>query len=248
MNGELVAFLGPTVFLAYAVFGLTGFGAAMVAVPIMVQFVPLMFAVPLVLLFDLLCTSWVGARNWRHVSTAELRRMFPTMLMGIVVGTTVLSGLGPKWPLVSLGTFVLLVSARNLVGSSGGAINRFDGRWAMPFGLIGGVFSALFGTGGPIYTIYLSRRLPDLKQFRATISVIILSSGIIRVVAFGMAGLYAKDSILLTALGLLPFCLAGLYIGSRLSTCVAPERVKKWTFVLLAAAGAGVLYRGIVSG
>lgn len=247
MDSELLALLGLTVFLAYTVFGLTGFGAAVVAVPIMVQFVPLQVAVPLVVLFDLLCTSWVGARNWRHVSAAELRRMFPTMLIGIGVGATILSDLGPKWPLVSLGVFVLLVALRNLAAPNGAPAGRIGGHWAIPFGIVGGVFSALFGTGGPIYTIYLSRRLVDLNQFRATISVVILAGSIIRAATFGTAGLYDKEPVLTAALGLLPFCVVGVFIGSRLRTRVAPVRLRKGISVLLAAAGAGVLYRGIVS-
>lgn len=46
MNLDLVAVMPPTIFLAYTVFGMTGFGAGMIAVPVMVQVVPLSFAVP----------------------------------------------------------------------------------------------------------------------------------------------------------------------------------------------------------
>ena len=88
MPADLIALAAPVVFIAYVVFGMTGFGAAMVAVPILAQFMPLSVAVPLVVLFDLACTALVGGRNWRQVSRVELARLFPWMLLGIFLGVT----------------------------------------------------------------------------------------------------------------------------------------------------------------
>jgi uncharacterized membrane protein YfcA len=121
------------------------------------------------------------------------------------------------------------------------------GLWAAPFGVAGGIFSALFGTGGPIYTIYLSRRLFDAERFRATISLIILASGVSRAVAFGAAGLYQQQAVLSSALMALPFCLSGLYIGSRLRHKVSATSIRRVLFALLALGGCGAMYRGIVS-
>ena len=74
----------------------------------------------------------------------------------------------------------LTVCARGLKGRQGASREPLPTPWALPFGVFGGVFSALFGTGGPIYTIYLSRRIAALDAFRATISVVILASGVVR--------------------------------------------------------------------
>lgn len=244
---ESIVFAAPVIFLAYAVFGMTGFGAAVVAVPVLVQFMPLQFAVPLVVLFDLVCTALVGGRNWRHVALAELRRLMPWMSLGIVVGVTLLHGAGARWPLMLLGSFVLVVCARNLRGAKAAARPPLKGRWAFPFGFLGGIFSALFGTGGPIYTIYLARQLSAVDQFRATASVVILLSGVVRTVAFGAAGLYSQPAILWVALALVPASLAGLFAGSRLRSRVSPELLRRAIFILLAVAGVGAIYRGWVS-
>ena len=175
---------------------MTGFGAAMVAVPILAQFMPLSVAVPLVVLFDLACTALVGGRNWRQVSRVELARLFPWMLLGIFLGVTLLRNAGARWPLIVLGCFVLTVCARGLKGGRGASQEPLPTPWALPFGVFGGVFSALFGTGGPIYTIYLSRRIAALDAFRATISVVILASGVVRAGAFAAAGLYTQPAML----------------------------------------------------
>ena len=247
MPAESLAIVAPVVFVAYTVFGMTGFGAAMIAVPVLVQFIPLQFAVPLVVLFDLACTALVGGRNWRRVSLAELKRLFPWMMLGIALGVTLLHDAGARWPLMLLGGFVLVLCIRGLRGATGNAGAPLKSCWALPYGVFGGAFSALFGTGGPIYTIYLSRRLDALDQFRATISVVILLSGVVRAAAFAAAGLYAQPEILTAAALLLPVSLLGLYAGSRLRTRVSPDLLKRVIFVLLAIAGVGAIYRGWMS-
>ncbi|WP_313298705.1 sulfite exporter TauE/SafE family protein [Diaphorobacter sp.] len=245
MPTELVALAAPVIFLAYGVFGMTGFGAAMVAVPVLVQLMPLQHAVPMVVLFDLACTFLVGVKNWRKVSASELMRVLPWMIVGIVVGTTLLSQLPPKWPLIALGLFVLYMCARNLRAVASGDLAELRSLWAVPFGVIGGVFSALFGTGGPIYTIYLSRRLTDVDRFRATISVLILLSGISRAFAFGASGVYSDESIVRLALVLLPMALLGVFVGSKVRTKVSQPKLKRLIFLLLAVSGVAVLFKGL---
>jgi hypothetical protein len=247
MTAATIGLMAPVVFVAYTIFGMTGFGAAMMAVPILVQLVPLQFAVPLVVLFDLFCTTIVGVRNRRRVSKPELARLFPGLVVGVVIGTTTLNHVAPRWPLIALGAFVIVVSIRNLTASAQAVKAPIGAWWSAPFGVVGGIFSALFGTGGPIYTIYLSRRLDDLDAFRATISVLILLSGISRAVAFGSAGLYARDDILVTAAVLVPVSLAGVFAGSRLRTRIEPHVLKRVVFALLAIAGTGAIYRGWTS-
>lgn len=246
MPVELIALAAPVIFLAYMVFGLTGFGSAMVSVPVLVQFMPLQFAVPLVVLFDLACTALVGVSNWKRVSVSELKRLFLWMSIGIILGVTVLHKANAKWPLILLGCFVVAVCVKGLRHGQGRHSPMAE-RWAIPFGLFGGMFSAMFGTGGPIYTIYLSRRFTAMDQFRATISVVILCSGVIRAAAFGATGLYAQSGILLTAAALLPVCLIGLFSGSRLRSRVSPETLRRFIYILLAIAGAGAIYRGWIT-
>lgn len=245
MDPTLPAYVGMAaiVFVAYTVFGLTGFGASIVAVPILVQFVPLSFAVPLVLLLDLAATSAVGARNWRQVSRIELLRLLPCMLIGVAIGAIALVGVEPRWLLLALGVFVVVNATWSLVAPP--PRNPVRTLWVVPAGVVGGVFSALFGTGGPIYTIYLARRIHDLGALRATMSMVVLTSALMRLVAFTGVGLLQQDKLLLSGLWLLPVCAAGVFAGSRLRGALPPARVKQALFVVLILGGAGAIVRGL---
>ena len=56
--------------------------------------------------------------------------------------------------------------------------------WVGVFGPLGGIFSAMFGSGGFVYAIYLSRRLDDKDAIRATQSTLIGMSTLTRVLLF----------------------------------------------------------------
>jgi uncharacterized membrane protein YfcA len=235
--------MAVAVLVAYTVFGLTGFGSAMVAVSALVQVVPLAFAVPLVLLLDVASTLALGSRNWRRVSMPEFLRLLPWMALGMLVGVGALTGLPTRPLLLMLGCFVLANVAWNLWGAN--QRTTIATAWALPAGLVGGVFSALFGTGGPIYTLYLARRLDDMAQFRATIAIVIMLSALMRLALFAGAGLYRQPGLLLSALYLLPFCAAGVYLGHQLHGRLPAARVRQAVYGALAIGGVAVIVRAL---
>ncbi|WP_454752948.1 sulfite exporter TauE/SafE family protein [Cupriavidus necator] len=245
MGAEHYAILGATIAGAYTVFGLTGFGAAMIAVPILVQFLPLQVVVPMLLLLDLLATTVVGLHNWNSVSRTELLRLVPFMMVGVALGTTVLAKVESRWLLVGLGLFVLAMTARTLMASSARMECAAKG-WSVPAGVVGGVFSALFGTGGPVYTMYLSRRLPEIDRFRSTIAAVILFSAVMRLLAFASGGLLHQEELLRSAVFAMPFGLAGLAAGSCLRRHISADAVRRALLVFLCASGASVLVRGLL--
>lgn len=229
---------------AYIVYGLTGFGSSITALPLLVQFIPLRTAVPLMLIFDLCVGVLMGLHNRRVIDRGEVKRLLPFMLAGMVLGVTLLVNVPERALLMLLGVFVLAYSAWSLVVRP--EVRPLSSRWAGAFGTFGGVFTALFGTGGPIYTIYLARRLPDKTVLRATISGLLLLSALARLVLFTGAGLYAQPQVLPLAAVLLPCALLGLYLGNHLHHRLAPRRVVQIVWVILIVGGAGLMWRGFL--
>ena len=117
----------------------------------------------------------------------------------------------------------------------------------MPIGLVGGVFSALFGSGGFIYAMYLSNRIDTKEGVRATQSSIIGLSTLTRAVLFLIAGVYADLSLLLYVALLLPAMFAGVYIGRHITLRMTREQFLMVVNVLLIASG-GVLILRYFSG
>jgi uncharacterized protein len=244
---ETLLTAAAAVTLAYAVFGLTGFGAGIVALPLLAQVMPIRYAVPMILVLDLLAGGLLGWRQRRHVERSEMLRLLPFAAAGMLVGATVLAGASQRALLLVLGLFTLAVTAWAL-------LNRLPGvpispRWAVPAGAVGGVFTALFGTGGPLYTAYLARRILDDKhRLRATISTLIFFTAMGRLVLFVVLGLFAQAGLLLTAALMLPCALAGLALGHRLHARLSAARVMRVVWALLAASGVGLIVRALAAG
>jgi len=234
--------VGLIVTLGYTVYGISGFGAAIVAVPLLAHFLPLRFAVPMMLVFDLLAGILLGLKNRRHLDRGEFLRLVPFLLVGMVAGATLLATAPDRWLMMVLGAFVLGYACLNLLRK--GAPLPISTRWAIPAGTIGGVFTALYGTGGPVYTMYLARRLPDKSVLRATIGILLLFAALARLVLFTSSGFYSQKGLLPLAFALVPCALAGYLAGSHVHTRLPAHRVAQVIWALLLAGGASLLWRG----
>jgi uncharacterized membrane protein YfcA len=229
------------VVLAYTVFGLTGFGAAIVGVPLLAHFFPIRFAVPMMLVFDLCAGLLLGLKNRRDVDRGELLRLAPFVAIGMVLGVTALVRAPEAWLIGVLGAFVFAYASWSLLNRS--APRPISARWAVPAGTAGGVFTALYGSGGPIYTVYLARRLGDAIRLRASIAVLIFCTAWARLALFSGTGLLFQPSLLNLAALLLPCAVLGYFIGSHLHRRLPPRLAARAIWTLLLASGVSLMWR-----
>lgn len=241
MQAEALFAAALVVFGTYLVFGLTGFGSTVLALPLLAHFIPLKFAVPMLLLLDFMAAILLSARVRRGVRMDELGRLLPFMLGGIALGLTLLIGL-PEAPLLAgLGVFLLAYATYGLIRRTGPL--RLSRAWSAPFGLVGGALSALFGTGGVLIALYIGARLENKHELRATAAAAVLLNTSMRAVLFGATGLLSQESLLSSALLLLPSVLAGLFLGYRLHATTTTTAVVRAIYVVLAIAGISLLAR-----
>lgn len=217
--------------LAYFIRGISGFGSGLVAVPLLAMVFPLPLVVPTILLLDFTASLVLGGLNLKHVRWDEVRPLVPFGVLGVVLGTTLLINT-PRTPLLmGLGAFVLIFAIRNLLNLHGDRpVSRW---WALPASLTGGTIGALFGTGGPPYVIYLSHRLRDKGQLRATFSGVFFLEGMVRIASFAGAGLLLNMQVLKGYGFGLPIALFALYGGSHVHTGLSQSQVMRMIGALL---------------
>src|SRR5260370_10215047 len=112
-----------------------------------------------------------------------------------------------------LGLFVVSYSLYALMRHD--RLNIISAHWAWLAGLAGGIASAVFGSGGPPYVIYLSQRGLSKAQFRATPGLTILTSISLRVIAFLITGLLLDPKGWMTALPVLPPALLRIWVARK---------------------------------
>mgnify|MGYP000866686356 CR=1 FL=1 len=240
-----LAAVAAAVTLGYTVFGFCGFGAGIVVLPLVAHVLPLREAVPMMLVLDIATSLTLGLQSRGLVDRRELLRLVPWLLAGMGVGIVVLARAHETWLLATLGVFVAANAAWSLVGRL--AAQPVAPGWAVPAGLVGGTFSAMFGTGGPVYTLFLARRIHDTVRLRATIGTLILLSAALRAVLLVGGGFFAQRGVLPLALAMLPCAAIGYAVGSRWSARVPQDRVRRAIWLLLLASGASLVVRAAVS-
>ncbi|VVE69274.1 permease [Pandoraea captiosa] len=227
--------------VAYVIFGIAGFGTALVASPILAYAMPVSQIVPMLALLDFGAASGNVIRNARAADMGELKRLLPAILAGSLAGGALLLHLQPDVLLRSLAWFVCGYAVFSLIGPR--ATSRLSQAWAVPFGVLGGMFGAMFGSGGFVFAIYLTSRLERVEAMRVTQATLIGFSTLARAALFLFAGVYANASMLVTALSLAPAMIVGMWLGRHITLRLSRAQFVKAVNLVVLAAGVALLIR-----
>ncbi len=229
--------------MAYLVFGMVGFGTTLVAAPVLAHGLAVSTVVPALAMTDFIAASASGFRLGPQVVRAEVWRLVPAMLLGSAFGAWVLFAVPVKTLMLLLGVFVVLYALNGL--RSKAAKPGLMSHWAWWYGGAGGVLSALFGAGGWVYSMYLTRRIHDPLQVRATQNAVLTVSSFIRVGLFTLAGAYFDAQLLLLVLCLLPAVALGLYLGHRITLRLDRQRLMQVLYGVLLLTGSSLVVRAL---
>ena len=221
----------------------TGFGAALVTIPLATHFVPLPFALAVFSLVDFTSALRIGLQNPKDAVKSEIFRMVPFIFLGTVIGVTVLVNLPRESAMLALGLFVVLYAVYVLFSRP--RVSAVSRHWAYLAGISGGITSTLFGAGGPPYVIYLSHRSLSKDQFRATLTLNMVFSVGLRLTAFAITGLLLKSEVWVTAALAVLAAMVGLSLASWAFKRVTREFLLRVVALLLLANGISLIARGM---
>lgn len=239
-----LALLAALAFAGSVVFGITGFGTALITIPLALHLVPLSFALALFVLVDLANSFRIGFENPKHALRAEWTRLVPTILLGTLAGITLLVNLPRQAATLALGLFVFTFALYSLF-SRPDASRTVGTGWAYIAGFAGGVTSTLFGAGGPPYAMYLSHRGLTKEQYRATLGLATFTSISLRTVAFFATGILLDLKVWAYALAVVPAGLFGLWAAGHLFRRITRETLLRAVALMLLASGVSLVLRAL---
>ena len=232
------------VFGAMVVRGITGFGAALVLVPLL----SLLWNLRQVVLIAAFVQVITGVPLTVVARREVARRVFVVLLAGSLIGLPLGATLLAMLPLATLrralglltlvfGLSRLLPASRQVALSPGRAV----GALGVPAGWVSGLLAGAIGTGGPPVVAYLHYRLPDPLARRATLLAYFMVIDIVRLVGYLRLGI-GGAATLWTALALVPFALLGSVAGSHIHSRAAARTVALCVAWLLVATGVLLLW------
>lgn len=221
--------------------GFLGFGFGIVAMSGLTLSQDLVHAAGVVNLVGWVATSGQLWTLRAHTVWGTVRRIAPTLVLGVALGVTALRTFDSTLMVRALGITTVAIAAWNLIrptlraGRSGAA---FDAA----IGLISGVLGGAFNTGGPPLIAHLYRGPETPDQIRATIQALFLTISTSRALISASQGLFDR-AVLVDSLFSIPAMGVGLLLGFALSRRVGAERFRGASWVALGVLGAVLILR-----
>ena len=239
-----MAWIGLSVFAAYVVRGMSGFGAGLIAAPLLAMVLPVHVVIPTTGLLVFVLFIFLTIRDRRSVIWRELKLLAPPTIIGVIAGLFLFRALDNRLLLIMLGSFLVAYAAYMLAVHAFGLPQfKCSERWAWPLGFAGSFLDTLFGGGGgTLVVIYMHAREIGRAEFRATLAMLWFLEMIARIGGYAISGFYTRDVLLLFA-ALLPITWVGTWVGEHLGNRVSPETFSRILAVLLMLSGVSLLLK-----
>ncbi len=238
MNTTLIA---TAMILALAAFtqSLTGFGLALVSMPLLSMVMSLPQATALVAVVSLGVEVVILWQHRAHLRWQPVRRLILASWIGVPLGVVLLRQLPEAWLLHGLGALLAAYGLYALSGKPLPSLQRAGWGWAA--GLAAGALGGAYNTSGPPVILYGHVRGWPPQAFKANLQAFFLASSSM---VFG-AHLLAGDIGAATwaqAAAAVPALALGLWAGHRAAAFLPPARFRKVVLVALVLLGLKMLW------
>jgi uncharacterized membrane protein YfcA len=237
-EAELVGIIGIA-FLAAGCQSLTGFGSALVAVPLLSLYLDAKLAV---VISTFLSTIVSAPLIFEVRHQLRIREVLPLAIGGVVgvpLGLVVLKVADAEVLKVLVGAVVILACVLVFLAPrlTFGGRNVFSG---LVTGVLSGLLRASTSMSGPPVVLYTLSHESRIEQFRSTILGVFLVTGLLTLPGLIVADLVSRDAVIATAVAL-PGMAVGLLAGTRLRSRVDPAFFRTLVLGVLVLTSIGVI-------
>ncbi|MBL9036149.1 MAG: sulfite exporter TauE/SafE family protein [Rhodospirillaceae bacterium] len=241
MNDTLIAgqpiwplvYLGAIAFIAALARGFSGFGGALIFVPLASAVFGPQVAAPILMLVDGVLQLSLMKNAWQLARRGEAGIMALGALAGIPLGVLALKHLDPvvlRWGIsgLTVAMLALLVSGWRYHGAPKPPIT-------IGVGFVSGLLSGAIQAGGPPVVAYWLGGGNTAATMRANIILFFFCTSLASGITYLVAGLLDSGVLLLTLVAAPGYAL-GLYFGTRMFNLASERSFRRACYLLIAAA------------
>ncbi|MFW5501097.1 MULTISPECIES: sulfite exporter TauE/SafE family protein [unclassified Maridesulfovibrio] len=233
----------PAIFLSAGfVQGLTGFGAALVAMPLLAFIIDIKLAVPICTLCGLFININMTHKLRNNFDRSKILPLIIGSIPGSIFGTLVLKEVNGDYIRLFLGLLITAFAGYSLISKP--IRLHISNKWGYLAGFLTGSIAAAVSAGGPPSIIYTSIQGWKKETIKATLVCFFLFSGTLAATGHLLSGLttfYAFKMFLASAL---PIVL-GTYLGNKLSCCISEEFYRRIVMTLLVIMGLMLIFQNV---
>lgn len=180
-------------FIASLVRSTFGFGESLVAVPLLLFFLPVGVAVPLSVLLSIVIALVVIIQDHKKIHFRSAKWLILYAIPGIPLGVIILVYGSESFVKVGLGGLIVLYSLYTLFIKNARVLKGDSMFWLFVCGFLSGVFGGAYGLNGPPLVVYGNMRQWSAKHFRATLQAYFLPTSLVGLLGYYSKGLMTTD-------------------------------------------------------
>ncbi|NLE75162.1 MAG: sulfite exporter TauE/SafE family protein [Chloroflexi bacterium] len=217
---------------------LTGFGFALVVMPLVTLLLGIRTAAPLVALagFTVYLVNLIRHRD--SVDLREVGRLALGSALGAPVGIWALTALDEALVQGVLGALLVAYALYELLRPA--LRQACSSRWVYLAGFLSGCLGGAYNTMGPPVVVYGALRCWPKEEFRAILQAAFLVNATLVVGTHALAG-HFNGTVLSHYLFMAPAILLGIVVGARLDALVNRERFRQLVGVMILLLGVSLI-------
>lgn len=227
--------IGCIVGLALAGFvqGALGFGFGMMSMALLPLFITVKEATPLVVLFTLPIVLFVFCAHWRYFRWRDGWLLVVGTCIGIPLGVYLLAIAPADVMLRLLGIILLLFAVQELWTSWKGTAKLRLAKWTgLPIGILSGMLSGAFSSGGPPLVAYIYSKPWNKERTIAMLQLLFTIGAVMRTGVMFQGGFFTAPVMKIALWAVLPVMLT-TFAGTRVLKNVPMERMRAVVFVFI---------------
>lgn len=235
----MLLLLSIGIFTGFFIQTITGFAGALIALPFLLMVMPLPDAIAYLSIFYMISTPFHVYKEWRFIDKILLKQLALSSFIGLIIGIIVLNYGQPMILKKALGAFIILFVSYSIFHQK--EIKIFS-KLKYFFGFLGGFFSGVFSTGGPLYLIIVKNETTDIRTLRATMFGVLGLITLMRIPVLAFEGIL-KMQQLYNSLFVLPFFILALVAGKKAYLKMNELLLKRLMLLLLFLSGLTLLIK-----
>ena len=228
-------------FVAGAINNLAGFGAAMVAMPILTIVLPMETAVvsamPIIVMLNVQM-AWAYRHN---IPWSALRSVVIGGVVGVVAGLVIMETVPEGALKLTMGVFLVLYGMYSFFQWDHAGQMQKHSFWGAVAGFFSTLLGALFSFNGPPLAVYVTAGGWEQKKAKGLLGACFVLSGITILIGQVVSGAVTMETLRYSAIGV-PAVLAGGGIGIFASRFVAQAVYRRIILMVIMTAGLSVIY------
>jgi hypothetical protein len=231
--------VGVIVFITHTLEAITGFGCTVLAFPFVIALMGDIEQAKIILsILAWILAVYFAITKFKSINWKQFGIIALFAGLGMPIGMLLFKAYNPFLLKKVLGTFIVLSAGIQLtkIFVPNNKIKALPSLLNYNFLFLGGIVHGAFAVGGSLIVLYSAKKIPDKRQFRATMTLLWTTLNTILVLQYFLEK-KITEKVGFDLLSLLPFLIGGIVLGEVIHTKVSENLFKKIVFFSLLLVG-----------